>query len=112
MTPHSTTEVLICGAGAAGLTLGIELARRGVDFRLVEMLDAPFRGSRGMGVQPRSQEIFEDLGILERVVANGGIYPPLFEYRADGSTGLMQMPPAGEPTAAEPYHMRLCRRSS
>jgi 2-polyprenyl-6-methoxyphenol hydroxylase-like FAD-dependent oxidoreductase len=107
MTPHSTTEVLICGAGAAGLTLGIELARRGVDFRLVEMLDAPFPGSRGKGVQPRSQEIFEDLGILERVVANGGSYPPLFEYRADGSTGLMQMPPAGEPTAAEPYHMRL-----
>jgi 2-polyprenyl-6-methoxyphenol hydroxylase-like FAD-dependent oxidoreductase len=107
MTPHSDTEVLICGAGAAGLTLAIELARRGVDFRLVEMLDAPFRGSRGKGVQPRSQEIFEDLGILDRVVANGGIYPPLFEYRADGSTGLMQMPPAGEPTAAEPYHMRL-----
>jgi 2-polyprenyl-6-methoxyphenol hydroxylase-like FAD-dependent oxidoreductase len=107
MTTHSNTEVLICGAGAAGLTLAIEFARRGVDFRLVEMLDAPFRGSRGKGVQPRSMEIFEDLGILDRVVANGGVYPPLFEYRADGSTGLMQMPPAGEPTAAEPYHMRL-----
>ena len=33
----------------AGLTLAIELARRGVDFRLVEKLDEPFCGSRGKG---------------------------------------------------------------
>ena len=73
MTEHSACDVLICGAGAAGLTLAIDLARRGVAFRLIEKNDGPFAGSRGKGIQPRSQEIFEDLGILDRLVAAGGL---------------------------------------
>lgn len=36
MTENSTVDVLISGAGAAGLTLAIELARWGVSFRLIE----------------------------------------------------------------------------
>src|ERR1035438_2543219 len=39
------TDVLICGAGAAGLTLAIDLARRGVAFRLIDMAEGPFQGS-------------------------------------------------------------------
>jgi 2-polyprenyl-6-methoxyphenol hydroxylase-like FAD-dependent oxidoreductase len=107
MPTDSNTDILICGAGAAGLTLAIELARRGVDFRLVEMLDEPFRGSRGKGIQPRTQEVFEDLGILDRIVANGGMYPPVREYRADGSSGELPIGEPADPTPAEPYHMRL-----
>ena len=76
MTKQFATDVLICGAGAAGLTLAIDLARRGVAFRLIEKTDGPFSGSRGKAVQPRSQEVFEDLGILDRVAALGGLYPP------------------------------------
>ena len=69
MAQESTTDVLICGAGAAGLGLAIDLARRGVDFRLIDKAEAPFRGSRGKGIQPRSQEVFEDYGILDRLFA-------------------------------------------
>ncbi|MFP3185402.1 MAG: FAD-dependent monooxygenase, partial [Paraburkholderia sp.] len=36
MTQQFDTEVLICGAGAAGLTLAIELARRRIAFRLID----------------------------------------------------------------------------
>lgn len=85
MAKDFAAEVLICGAGAAGLTPAIDLARRGISFRLAEKMDGPFRGSRGKGIQPRTQEIFEDLGILDRVVAVGGRYPPQWEYRDDGS---------------------------
>ena len=59
------TDVLICGAGVADLTLAIDLARRGISFRLIEKQPNPFHGSRGKGIQPRSQEIFEDLGLLD-----------------------------------------------
>jgi len=69
MTNDSEVSVLICGAGTAGLTLAIDLARRGVSFRLIDKLEEPFRGSRGKGIQPRTQEVFEDLGILDRIVA-------------------------------------------
>lgn len=82
---HSTTDVLICGAGAAGLTLAVDLARRGIAVRLIEKLADPFRGSRGKGIQPRTQEVFEALGVIDRIVAAGGLYPPQREYRADGT---------------------------
>jgi 2-polyprenyl-6-methoxyphenol hydroxylase-like FAD-dependent oxidoreductase len=46
--------VLVVGAGPTGLTLGIELARRGVPVRVVDKAPEPFAGSRGKGLQPRS----------------------------------------------------------
>jgi 2-polyprenyl-6-methoxyphenol hydroxylase-like FAD-dependent oxidoreductase len=106
MKEQDLPAVLICGAGAAGLTLAIDLARRGVPFRLIEKLDRPFAGSRGKGVQPRSQEVFEDLGVLDRLVAAGGAYPPPREYHDDGShtDRPFKIEP---PTPAEPYHLPL-----
>ena len=89
------------------MTLAIDLARRGVSFRLIEKLDDPFRGSRGKGIQPRSQEVFEDLGILDRVVAVGGLYPRLREYRADGDYTDTEVVEHHDPTPAEPYHLPL-----
>jgi len=107
MTAYSTNNVLICGAGAAGLTLAIELARRGVPFRLIEKMNRPFSGSRGKGIQPRTQEVFEDLGIINRVVAAGGIYPPQRIYRDDGSYTESTAIENVQPTPAEPYHLPL-----
>src|SRR3954468_23718373 len=77
-------DVIICGAGAAGLTLAIDLARRGVGFLLIEKAAEPFAGSRGKGIQPRTQEVFEDLGVVDRIVASGGEYPVQRFYTDDG----------------------------
>ena len=107
MEDRSSIDVLIIGAGAAGLTLAIDLARRGVSFRVVEKLAAPFHGSRGKGIQPRSQEIFEDLGVLDRLVAVGGEYPPQRVYRADGSHEESQVMESVAATPDEPYHLQL-----
>lgn len=107
MTNGFTTDVLICGAGAAGLTLAIDLARRGIPFRLIDRLDAPFSGSRGKGIQPRTQEVFEDLGILDRLVAAGGLYPRQREYADDGSFTDSDVVVAEPATPAEPYHLPL-----
>lgn len=107
MTRYTTTDVLICGAGVTGLTLAIELARHGVSFRLIEKRTTPFIGSRGKGIQPRTQEIFEDLGILNKVVAAGGLYPRLRTYRHDGSYVDSDIAHHTKPTHAEPYHLPL-----
>ena len=99
----STTGVLIAGAGPAGLVLAVELARRGVRYRLVERDALPFAGGRGKGLQPRTQEVFEQLGVGAKVRAHGGPYPPLRAYR-DGRTvweGRMDEP--REPTPDVPY---------
>ncbi|WP_086650719.1 FAD-dependent oxidoreductase [Acetobacter cibinongensis] len=98
------TDVLISGAGAAGLTLAIDLARRGVSFQLIEQNMQPFSGSRGKGIQPRTMEIFEDLCFVDRVAAAGGRYPPLCQYRPDGAHKLSLLTEAEVfPTAEEPY---------
>ncbi|NTJ65528.1 FAD-dependent oxidoreductase [Agrobacterium rhizogenes] len=107
MTEQFAADVLICGAGAAGLALAIDLARRGISFRLIEKMDEPFHGSRGKGIQPRTQEIFEDLGILDRIVATGGLYPPERRYRDDGSFTESDITEHRDPTPAEPYHLPL-----
>jgi len=107
MTRESITDVLICGAGAAGLALAIDLARRGVDFRLIEKAATPFRGSRGKGIQPRSLEVFEDYGIVDRLFATGGPYPPIREYGRDGSFVDAPISDARGPTLAEPYSAPL-----
>ncbi len=107
MKEQFTTAVLISGAGAAGLTLAIELARRKVAFRLIDKLPRPFEGSRGKGIQPRSQEVFEDLGVIDRLVAMGGTYPPQREYREDGTYKDTPLEEETQATAEEPYHIAL-----
>src|SRR5262245_44208040 len=102
-----STDVLICGAGAAGLTLAIDLARRGVAVRLIDKLDVPFQGARGKAIQPRSQEVFEDLGIVDRIVAAGGPYPPQRAYRDDGSYQESLIMEHRDPTPDEPYAIAI-----
>ena len=107
MKAQFAVDVLICGAGAAGLTLAIDLARRGITLRLVEKSSQPFHGSRGKGIQPRSQEVFEDLGILDRLVAVGGVYPTDRRYRDDGSYSDGDFAEPIAPTPGEPYQQPL-----
>lgn len=104
---HSDIDVLICGAGAAGLTLAIDLARRGVSFRLIEKREAPFHGSRGKGIQPRTLELLDDLGLVERIVAAGGPYPVQRIHHADGSHVDSELVEQAEPTPSEPYAQPL-----
>ena len=97
------TDVLICGGGPTGLTLAIELARRQIPFVLIDKAPAPFVGSRGKGLQPRTLEVFEQMGVLDRVMAAGGPYPPARTYAADGTFTETLFDERRPPSAAEPY---------
>jgi 2-polyprenyl-6-methoxyphenol hydroxylase-like FAD-dependent oxidoreductase len=103
MTYSPTTDVLICGAGAAGLTLAIDLARRGVDFVLIDKAERPFQGSRGKGIQPRSLEVFEDLGVLDGLLATGAAPYPTIRTYAGGTFTDTRLGDDARPTPAEPY---------
>ncbi|MDQ0137758.1 2-polyprenyl-6-methoxyphenol hydroxylase-like FAD-dependent oxidoreductase [Neorhizobium galegae] len=69
------TDILIVGAGPSGLILAIELARRGISFHFIEQRQEPLIASRGKGIQPRTLEIFEDLGVLPAVLEASSPYP-------------------------------------
>lgn len=79
------TTVLIIGAGPTGLTLACQLARRGVAVEIVESSAAPQVGSRGKGLQPRSLEVFQDLGIVDAVLSNARVMP-MDSIAPDGSS--------------------------
>ena len=72
MTPSSPhhplpqhSEALIVGAGPTGLTLAIELARRGAPFRLIDREAEQSENSRAIGTQARTVEVFRVMGIPE-----------------------------------------------
>jgi 2-polyprenyl-6-methoxyphenol hydroxylase-like FAD-dependent oxidoreductase len=62
-------DVLIVGAGPTGLALAVDLARRGVAVRVVDR--EIFVGSRGKGLQPRTLEVLDDLGVMAAINAAG-----------------------------------------
>jgi len=95
------TRVLIVGAGPTGLTLAGDLARRGTDFRVIEK-ERP-AGSRGKGLQPRTLEVFDDLGVLDAVRAAGAPYPPLRSYAGGEVVWEGRMHEPREPTPEVPY---------
>ena len=95
-------EVLIVGAGPTGLVLACELARRGVPHRLIERSSRPAEGSRGKGVQPRSLELLDDLGVARALVAGGRFDMPMLLHGKDGSAPLAAAPPP-PPREGAPY---------
>src|SRR5215217_8648153 len=58
-------DILVVGAGPTGLTLAIELARRGVPVRIVDREGERTRSSRAIGAQARTVEVFGLMGIPE-----------------------------------------------
>ena len=65
----SDTDVLVVGAGPVGLTAACELARRGVACRIIDTLEDPPQYAKAVGVQPRTLEIWEDMGFAEEALA-------------------------------------------
>ncbi|MET8899209.1 FAD-dependent oxidoreductase [Streptomyces sp. NPDC004538] len=97
------TDVLVVGAGPTGLALGIDLARRGVDALVVERAGALFPGSRGKGIQPRTMEVFDDLGVLDAIHAAGGTYPVGMVWRDGERVGEHRMFDPAEASEDAPY---------
>ncbi|WP_031083671.1 FAD-dependent monooxygenase [Streptomyces sp. NRRL WC-3549] len=97
------TAVLIVGAGPSGLALACDLARRGVRAQVVEQAPALFPGSRGKGIQPRTREVLDDLGVGDAVRTHGGQAPTGLTWEGGERLGTYEMFRRAAPTEAEPY---------
>lgn len=67
----SSTQVVIAGAGPVGLTLAIELQRRGVDVALLEAKAKPEYFVKALGITPRTLQMWDQVGFLPEAVAAG-----------------------------------------
>jgi 2-polyprenyl-6-methoxyphenol hydroxylase-like FAD-dependent oxidoreductase len=65
------TDVIIIGAGPTGLALACQLIRYGVDFVIVDKNETTTPHSKAIGVQARTLEIYEQIGLAENLIAEG-----------------------------------------
>lgn len=61
-------SVLVVGAGPVGLSAAVELRRHGIDCRIIDELAQPRRYAKAVGVQPRTLEVWESLGLLRQAL--------------------------------------------
>lgn len=88
-------DVLIVGAGPSGLFAAAELARHGIEVRLVERELRPHRESRATAIQAGTLEILDSVGLLPPFLETAEhvrcarIYgPDMHELRATGFEGI------------------------
>ncbi|MFD5731403.1 FAD-dependent monooxygenase [Streptomyces sioyaensis] len=62
-------EVLVVGAGPVGLTAACALRRRGIGCRIVDRLPARQPYAKAVGIQPRTLEIWDRMGVVREVLA-------------------------------------------
>ncbi|MEU5919539.1 FAD-dependent monooxygenase [Streptomyces sp. NPDC047141] len=65
---RTTTDVLIVGAGPVGLSAAAELRRHGVHCRLVDRLPARLPYAKAVGIQPRTLELWDRMGLVRSVL--------------------------------------------
>ncbi|THA79452.1 pentachlorophenol monooxygenase [Streptomyces sp. A0642] len=68
MAHAHSTDVLIAGAGPVGLSAAAELRRRGVSCRLIDKLPARLPYAKAVGIQPRTLEIWDRMGLVRTVL--------------------------------------------
>ncbi|TDE98877.1 rifampin monooxygenase [Occultella glacieicola] len=68
-------DVIISGGGPTGMMLAAELRLQKVDVLVLERDPEPTTAVRSLGLHPRSIEILDQRGLLEKFLAHGQQYP-------------------------------------
>ncbi|KZT05380.1 monooxygenase [Laetiporus sulphureus 93-53] len=101
-----STPVLIVGAGPVGLVLALTLLKNGTSVRIIDKLPSYHAGSRGAGVMPRSLELYNYLGVLPDMQAEGVSLIPNRVYKLPGGVEVLKefyMQTPQDPTPDVPY---------
>src|SRR6267154_5675646 len=82
------TQVLVVGAGPAGLFMAAELNRHGVSCRIVDKNDGPTHASRAASIQARTLEILDSVSLADEFVQVGNICHATATYTSDATVNL------------------------
>ena len=64
-------DVLIAGAGPVGLMLALLLRKQGIHCRIIDKMIERQGYCKALGIQPRTLEIWDDIGIINPVINEG-----------------------------------------
>ncbi len=99
------TDVIICGAGPTGLALACQFVRFGIDFVILDKKETITEFSKAIGVQARTLEIYEQIGLADDLVAQGNIAEKVRLVEGGEIRGELDLNTVGE--GMSPYSFLL-----
>ncbi|KAF8202399.1 FAD binding domain-containing protein [Pholiota molesta] len=107
---ESEVDVLIIGAGPAGVMACNALARNGIDVRIIDQRDQKVAAGHADGIQPRTLEIFQSYGLADTLLKQGAQMHTAAFYNPSPSGGIEltdRVPDVTAPTARYPFEVTL-----
>src|SRR3982751_2874216 len=101
------TDVIIIGAGPTGLSLACQFIRYGIDFVVVEKNDTVTRFSKAIGVQARTLEIYDHIGLAQPAIERGTIANRVRLIEGGEVRGEMHLANFGKDLSQFPYMLML-----
>ncbi len=89
----SDPQVIVVGGGPAGMVLALLLSRSGIRVVVLEQAASFAREFRGELIQPGANRILADLGLRERILALGYVFPPGMDICDGRKTIRFELPP-------------------
>jgi 2-polyprenyl-6-methoxyphenol hydroxylase-like FAD-dependent oxidoreductase len=97
------TDVLIVGAGPTGLAVACQLIRFGVDFIVIDKKETTTPHSKAIGVQARTLELYEQIGLTEPLIARGTPADKAKMFAGGKMRGEVEFGKLGEGMSPYPY---------
>ncbi|EGO22628.1 hypothetical protein SERLADRAFT_362787 [Serpula lacrymans var. lacrymans S7.9] len=107
---ESEVDVLIIGAGPAGLMAANALARAGTNVRIIDKRPAMVAAGQADGISPRTIEVFQSYGIGERLLREACQVHMAAFYNPNMTGGIERTgraPDVTAPTARYPFEVAL-----
>jgi 2-polyprenyl-6-methoxyphenol hydroxylase-like FAD-dependent oxidoreductase len=97
------TKVLIVGAGPSGLMMAAQLLRYGVQPLIIDSKDGPTTHSKALAVQARSLEIYRQMGVIDKVLANAKPAKGVVYYQNGKQGAELELDEVGAGLTPFPY---------
>lgn len=107
MAKSLKTDVVIIGAGPTGLSLATQLMRYGVDFVILEKNPQTTALSKAVVVQARTLEIFREIGLDKKAIAQGRTAMAFNMYHKGKKRARLNLSGLGEGQSEFPFVLSL-----
>ncbi|KAF7377670.1 hypothetical protein MSAN_00189900 [Mycena sanguinolenta] len=107
---ETEVDVLVVGAGPAGIMCANALAKAGVNVRIIDQRPSKVAAGQADGIQPRTIEVFQSYGLAERLLREGNQMHIAAFYNPSQHGGIEltdRVPDVTAPTARYPFEVTL-----